>query len=585
MFTLTFSFFAGSKARRVIIDRIRKKGQFLCNTDATINSGVLLPSRRQNKKFKKTAADYISCASCYGSYSSSSLRVHFKRCTDNLLEGERVVRALGRACEGRLHADACQELNEVIFARMRQTKFLRLVRFDWLVVCYGNILCLNFSPHFQQGHIRNKMRSAARVLFAAKSISSSVTDFSSLYHVSMCNTVIEAIRFVAKFDSKSKQFGSPATASALVTLINTIGDLLVVESMKVDDAEKERSAERFLKVFQKEVRLKINKLVAVQQAKARRRKKKNIPTTDDIHTLATYLDSEREKCFADLSKKFSYDKWSQLSELTLVSILLFNRRRTGEMMNLTLDDYKHREMVDKQSTASMNTVPEEIKQRIKSRIEPRGKRDGRAPILLKHTFESCLEILIHYREKVGIPKSNDFIFALPSKTGQIRTVNACNALLSFSIACGAENPSSLRGTLFRKHMATFSSTKNLSDNDITNLASFMGHSDKIHREYYRHNPFDREVTQMTPLLEAAQGHIVNITTTTDAISKHDPKKTAKKRKQVSSSKLRKNIAPDFSSVSNQCEIKTATKRKKVINLKPRKKNVTKKKTGYNSRKK
>lgn len=543
---------------------------------------MLLPTRRQNKKFKKTTADYVTCAICFGSYSQSSLRVHFKRCSDNQFKGERIARSLGRACEGRLHADACPELNEEIFARMRPTEFLRLIRFDWLVVCYGNILCLNFSPHYQHGHIRNKISSAGKLLLAAKSISSNVTDFASLYHVQMCDIVIEAIRSVAKFDMKAKQFQSPATASALVTLINTIGDWLVTESVRFDNAETERNAERFLKVFHRDAALKINKLVATQKSTARRHKKENIPTMDDIKTLAKYLDSEREKCFVDLSHKYSDDTWLELSKLTLVSIFLFNRRRPGEMMNMTLDDYNRREMIEAQTAAPTDTVPDEIKELVKSRIISRGKRDKKAAhVLMKHDFERCLDLLIHYREKACIPNGNHFVFALPSKAGRIRTVNACDTIFKYSTACEAGNPSSLRGTAFRKHMASYCSTLGLTDNQVTNLATYMGHDDKIHRDTYRHNPFDREVTQMTLLLEAAQGNSI-ITSTTEERSKHQTKGTESKRKPDShsareptrsASKHKQMSNPEpHNEITNQHEPKkSASSRRQKPNPKPHEK--------------
>src|SRR5262249_22753542 len=139
----------------------------------------------------------------------------------------------------------------------------------------------------QHGLIRAKLRDVGKLLLATKSICPDIADFSSIYHVKYCNTVIGAIRIVAKFDSKLKQFKSPSTASTLVTLINAIGELLVVESMKADDIEKERSVSRFLKVFQKDVKTKINKLIAVTVAKLRREKKVVIPTTNDISRLAT----------------------------------------------------------------------------------------------------------------------------------------------------------------------------------------------------------------------------------------------------------------------------------------------------------
>lgn len=123
--------------------------------------------------------------------------------------------------------------------------------------------------------------------------------------------------------------------------------MLINESMKSEDIEKEKNATRFLMVFERDVKIKIHKLVAITQAKAKRRKNTNlnIPTLEDINKLSSFLDSERDKCFLQLTQNFAYQTWMKLSELTLASILLFNRRRTGEMRNIAVDDYKEREMI------------------------------------------------------------------------------------------------------------------------------------------------------------------------------------------------------------------------------------------------
>lgn len=495
--------FAGSKERRDIIERIRKRGQFKWNSNFKLNRGKLSVSRRPNKMIRKNPWDLKTCANCKGTYASTTLRRHWKRCTSNSLKGEHIVHELGRAVEGRIHSDASDDLAK-IFAKFRESECIRLIRFDWLVVCYGNELCLNYSPHFQEGYIRSKLRAAATLLRVSKS--TTITDLlSSLYHVKNCNAVIEAIRIMGKFDPQTKLFGSPGTALTTVTLINTIGELLDSESTKLDDPEKERNVQRFLKVFKRDVRTKISKLAAISKVKAKRKKNLNIPTTADVNKLVTFLDSQRDDCFLKLSQKYSYEYWLKLYQLTMVTILVYNRRRAGEMQNITMDDFQSREIIASQCEMLLATIPEETKKTIKSRMLIRGKLDRTVPALLKHSWEDCIEILIRHRKDAGVSDTNDFLFSLPTQSGRIKTVNVWTIMRSFAVACGAQNPSSLRGTNLRKHMASFCATKNLNENDITNLADFMGHDDKIHRAIYRNNPLSSQLSQMASLLDAAQG--------------------------------------------------------------------------------
>lgn len=75
----------------------------------------------------------------------------------------------------------------------------------------------------------------------------------------------------------------------------------------------------------------------------------------------------------------------------------------------------------------------------------------------------------------------------------------------FSVECGAKNSERLRGTKLRKHIATACIALNLSENDIFDLANFMGHRESIHKSFYRQPIVNREILKISKLLEAAQG--------------------------------------------------------------------------------
>lgn len=120
--------------------------------------------------------------------------------------------------------------------------------------------------------------------------------------------------------------------------------------------------------------------------------------------------------------------------------------------------------------------------------------------------------MIRHREDAGITDTNEFLFALPSQTGKVKTVNIWTIMRSFAVACGATNPSSLTGTNLRKHIASFCATKeNLKDNDIANIADFLGHHVDVHRKIYRNNPLGFQVSQLPIIFEAAQGNGKNAT--------------------------------------------------------------------------
>lgn len=422
------------------------------------------------------------------------------------MKHERVVHELSRGVEGRIHHEASDDLRE-IFKMIREDESIRMIRFDWLVIHFGNDMCLNYSPIYQHGYTCSKIRDAARILSAAKSISPKITDLESFFQLEHCNTAIETIRKITRFDIKTKEFDIPSTALTLITLIIALADLLITENLKKKHFDKSKEVETFLRVFRRESRTKISKLVAVQKAKMKLSKKTNIPTTADVQKLANYLDSERDKCYADLKHKFSYQKWLQLAELTMPSILLFNRKRTGEIRNIRVSQFINREIIADQCETQLENVNEEIKLVIKSRMRIRGKLGKPVRVLLKYSHDECLDLLLSHRKEARIPDSNDFFFAIPSTTGKLKRIDLCAVLRSMSTKCGASNPTSLRGTHLRKHFATFCGTKKLSDFQVQRVAKFMGHATQVHLDTYRLNPMEEEVGEMYPLLEGAQGNL------------------------------------------------------------------------------
>jgi len=46
-----------------------------------------------------------------------------------------------------------------------------------------------------------------------------------------------------------------------------------------------------------------------------------------------------------LSKKFLFETWRSLAEVTLIAIQVFNRRRAGETERILINDYKNYECV------------------------------------------------------------------------------------------------------------------------------------------------------------------------------------------------------------------------------------------------
>ncbi|XP_035862398.1 uncharacterized protein LOC116039306 isoform X3 [Sander lucioperca] len=116
------------------------------------------------------------------------------------------------------------------------------------------------------------------------------------------------------------------------------------------------------------------------------------------------------------------------------------------------------------------------------RIEIRGKRNRKVPILLTPDMLSSMEALVVHRRACGVPDENPFFFSRPEAVTHLR---GSDAIRQIARECGAKHPETLSSTKLRKHISTLSTVLNLKDNEMDILANFLGHDIRVHRQYYR----------------------------------------------------------------------------------------------------
>lgn len=499
------------KERRAVQEAIKTAGLLKWNTDPSINlDRMLIVPRRPSPGLNRKATDFLICPHCTSFHSIKSLRNHFTTCTDGALKGTRNIKILARSIEGRSSKDASEQLRKIIPV-MKEDDIVRLIRYDWLLIAYGNILCMKYNFHFQHNMIRAKLRLAGRVLHALKNIDSEATDFASIFLPKRYKVLIEAIKVVGKFNPVTNEFGTPATAASATTSIKQIGSILKCEYIQKEDSEHVKRTDDFLYLMDSQFSAIIRKRVRESQLQKRREKDHKLPSKDDVRLFSTFVKSERNICWEKLSADFDYSLWVKLSQLTIASIIVFNRRRTGESQNILVSDFQRRESINETSNEDLfAALSEKAKKvaRLYSRMKIRGKKGVlNVNVLLQADIVRCIELLLIHRVRAGIPVDNPFLFALPSPPGEdrIRVVNACKVLASLSTMCGAEDPTTLRGTNLRKHFATACMAKGLPDELVGEVAKHLGHRESVHRENYRINTIDREVVKIVKLLHEAEG--------------------------------------------------------------------------------
>jgi len=109
----------------------------------------------------------------------------------------------------------------------------------------------------------------------------------------------------------------------------------------------------------------------------------------------------------------------------------------------------------------------------------RGKL-GRTVLLTNELFH-CVILILKWQKEVNVPSKNPYIFGLPS-FAKHRYLRTCVLLCKFAEKCNATSSTTLRGTALRKHVATYCIQLILNEVQVSELATFMGHADKMHKQ-------------------------------------------------------------------------------------------------------
>lgn len=201
----------------------------------------------------------------------------------------------------------------------------------------------------------------------------------------------------------------------------------------------------------------------------------------------------------NLENKYDQLDYDNLSKMILAKLILFNRRRIGEVQRVTIDSFKTKRTMNPEN--DIYECLSDVEKRIAINfyhIEVRGKRGRKVPILMTQDTVHHIDLLIKFRNQTGIPDQNRYVFG----RGNFSCLRGCDVLRFVASSCGAKKPENLTSTRLRKHVATMCQILNLKEHEMDQLASFMGHDIRIHREFYRMSDDTVHLAKISKLLLA-----------------------------------------------------------------------------------
>lgn len=175
--------------------------------------------------------------------------------------------------------------------------------------------------------------------------------------------------------------------------------------------------EKKCKVFHQICQVRWNEDVSSQALstldKARWNSQHVLPLTESLKKLNIYLKEQAELALQHLCQEKSAENWLRLAKITLASLILFNRQRSGEASRILIADFEKAKQNKKQPNDDvLESLSKVEKMLVNSlmRVAIMGKRGRAVPILFTPKLVQCIQLLNEARVDFI---NNSYIFARP----------------------------------------------------------------------------------------------------------------------------------------------------------------------------
>lgn len=452
------------------------------------------------------AKQFVHCMYCKGLFVRRDLWRHLKRCpskpaTDSENQGKTRVLSLANMAESSFSQHISQGVWKIL-AAMKQDEISAVVKNDL------SILQLAQSFFNKHGHdpskfeyVRQKLREIGRLLLTLRR-EFSIYSLEEAVKPANFHTLIQAVQRVSGYDDESHSYQTPSLALKLGRSLMKICEIIHCRALISEDKELIASTETFKKLYSSKWSEMISHTALVTLNEAKFNKPSTLPFTKDVQCLHQFLEKTACTAFHKLKETPSHQNYAELAKATLARIIVFNRRRAGEVSKMPLKGFNERDSTNLHDDVAMGLSKFEQKLCSHfSRVEIRGKRGRKVAVLLSPEMVEALTLLVSKRSECGVLDSNVFLFARPNCLTYYR---GQDSLRVYASECGAQNPQFLRSTHLRKHVATLSQILNLKNNELDQVADILGHDIRVHRDYYRLPEATTQLAKISKLLLAME---------------------------------------------------------------------------------
>lgn len=171
------------------------------------------------------------------------------------------------------------------------------IRFDELVILFGNKLCQKYKDPHHYDMVHQKLRQLGRFLIELRKHDRDVADMFSVFYPRHYDVTISSVQSLAGLNEAETGFKTPSLATYLGTMLKQVGKLCVTIGIKREDKAQQSVAEDFVKLIAEDYPTSITRTALETQALNKRRTKIILPSKGYIQKLQIHLNEAAGSTF------------------------------------------------------------------------------------------------------------------------------------------------------------------------------------------------------------------------------------------------------------------------------------------------
>ena len=489
----------GKKDKIVAFKKIRHEGDMIANTNSLSSGSTYSVVVRKSKN--ESIGNYTPCYLCDGVFSNKTLSRHLKRCKLLNKEEDQIERkGMGlRTSKMLLHHtinsnSKYQDLKSNILTRMKQDELTNLIQNDEGLLLLGkNLYEKGGDSSFNE--ISCKLRRLARLVITFRNFTK--TNASSLELVDSTNwdDVISSVKNLV--NHQKQKVGIPSLLLDLGRSLASLAGAKRALAIRSNNSSMKEEAQNFLELHKDEWQIYTKHAMDTMK---KDHKPEVLPLAADIEKLKNHVMKEIQLLVS--KDEITTNEWSRLLATTVTRLITFNARRGSEPSKLTIEQWEKADSWKRKEDINNLTDPVEIALAKKLKvIYVSGKRKRRVPIIITPEVTEAVGKLLQFRKVVGVDERNIYLFPRHSR-GSLNHVRGWEVVHDTTKRANLQQPNLMTSTKIRKHLATVLQLMALDSAELHWVTDHLGHSEQVHKEWYRQEPSTVELTKVARVLLA-----------------------------------------------------------------------------------